>query len=871
MISQHAMFEPIPRPRVMELLARVTRRPIGLVVAPAGYGKSVAASQYLLQKDVASVWFTVRDEHAKLLSFAWGLARALSQTAPGLERGLLAAYQAAAAETQTPVALAAWFAAGLDDCSISVVVDDLHLVLGEPSVRDFIVAVVERSPVGLRWILLSRSAFDLPLATWLAYGRADDPVGESDLSIRSDEAAAIAQACDLPLSLGQLEDLLTFTSGWPAAFIFALRAAARGTEPGRIVLETREKLYAYLADQAFGALSPVEQQFLLGTALLPVVDLELLAAAGWEEPHATYARLRRNAAFIVPRSASTFCYHDLFREFLEHRLRLQGAATYRCAQLASAALLEADRADLALRLRVAAGDRAGVVRLLRDHSSRPTLGGMVDAIEEAILSLPQAELRSDSVLLGLLARTRELRIAWDESDSLYRAAIDLAGTVDQRAELTMSLAATLQRRRRYEAAFSALSELDADEIHDPASRARLLSRLAVLLGMRRELSEAQRLATESLAATVLAAPEVRADIVFAAGLVSHFANRPAEARNRTSEAIKAAEQSGNSHLVARCADFLCWDAINEGDWNGAARFLAQALIHARREGDLDAVNHVLQTSLLLAPMRGDAARIAEDEAAFERRPQAHPDSEVERAFARAMRFAWSGDFEAARRETESGLRTPEGKERALEQALLLPYCAVYHAAAGDRDAALDANDRATSVLAELGTSATPDFYATFMNIGRVLLAVAHALSLRSRATTKILSDLEKSDPKPIPAVTCLAQAARTINRIAQGVVERDALEGDLVKVREQGLGGYADLFAALPVGVTGCAAAFGTLTKTEMQMLRLIARGGTMKAIALGLNRSPDTVETHIRAILRKLGCKSRNEAVALARDHGIV
>jgi DNA-binding CsgD family transcriptional regulator len=44
-----------------------------------------------------------------------------------------------------------------------------------------------------------------------------------------------------------------------------------------------------------------------------------------------------------------------------------------------------------------------------------------------------------------------------------------------------------------------------------------------------------------------------------------------------------------------------------------------------------------------------------------------------------------------------------------------------------------------------------------------------------------------------------------------------------------------------------------------------------MKAIALGLNRSPDTVETHIRAILRKLGCKSRNEAVALARDRGIV
>jgi DNA-binding NarL/FixJ family response regulator len=54
-------------------------------------------------------------------------------------------------------------------------------------------------------------------------------------------------------------------------------------------------------------------------------------------------------------------------------------------------------------------------------------------------------------------------------------------------------------------------------------------------------------------------------------------------------------------------------------------------------------------------------------------------------------------------------------------------------------------------------------------------------------------------------------------------------------------------------------------------MLGLIARGGTMKAIAVQVNRSPDTVETHIRAILRKLNCKSRSEAIALARDHGII
>jgi DNA-binding CsgD family transcriptional regulator len=201
---------------------------------------------------------------------------------------------------------------------------------------------------------------------------------------------------------------------------------------------------------------------------------------------------------------------------------------------------------------------------------------------------------------------------------------------------------------------------------------------------------------------------------------------------------------------------------------------------------------------------------------------------------------------------------------------------VYYAAAGDRDGALEAIDRATTVTTLLNErnrrgSAEAHATLTLINIARVLLALAHALSLRSRAASDILGELAQRDPKPIAAVQSLAWAARTLNRIVQGAAERAVLDRDIANVREHGLGGYANLLAALPVQISGNAVAFGTLTKTEMQMLRLIARGGTMKAVAVQLNRSPDTVETHIRAVLRKLGCKTRNEAVALARDHGII
>ncbi|MGH7708347.1 MAG: response regulator transcription factor [Vulcanimicrobiaceae bacterium] len=51
----------------------------------------------------------------------------------------------------------------------------------------------------------------------------------------------------------------------------------------------------------------------------------------------------------------------------------------------------------------------------------------------------------------------------------------------------------------------------------------------------------------------------------------------------------------------------------------------------------------------------------------------------------------------------------------------------------------------------------------------------------------------------------------------------------------------------------------------------MVARGGTVKQVADELARAPSTVETHVRSILRKLNCRRRSEAIALAKEHGIV
>jgi PAS domain S-box-containing protein len=63
-----------------------------------------------------------------------------------------------------------------------------------------------------------------------------------------------------------------------------------------------------------------------------------------------------------------------------------------------------------------------------------------------------------------------------------------------------------------------------------------------------------------------------------------------------------------------------------------------------------------------------------------------------------------------------------------------------------------------------------------------------------------------------------------------------------------------------------------TLSPRELDVVRLIAMGGTGREIASELHISPDTVRTHVRNAMRKVGARSRAQLVAkvLAEGHAL-
>lgn len=111
-----------------------------------------------------------------------------------------------------------------------------------------------------------------------------------------------------------------------------------------------------------------------------------------------------------------------------------------------------------------------------------------------------------------------------------------------------------------------------------------------------------------------------------------------------------------------------------------------------------------------------------------------------------------------------------------------------------------------------------------------------------------VSERRRSDTQLISAVEAVMQDA---SWLGQKIVAK-------INSITDGEGGGGDLLAA------------ADMSQRERQVLALIARGATDKAIAATLQLSFHTVKNHVRSIYRKTGVNKRAEAVAWARHCGV-
>ncbi len=169
------------------------------------------------------------------------------------------------------------------------------------------------------------------------------------------------------------------------------------------------------------------------------------------------------------------------------------------------------------------------------------------------------------------------------------------------------------------------------------------------------------------------------------------------------------------------------------------------------------------------------------------------------------------------------------------------------------------------------TDSAPLHSEAALAIGRVAVPAGD----RGTATTKLGEAARSFDrnERPLPSAAArleLAEALAADGERADAIVEARIVLGVLTRL---GARPSADRTAALLRGLgdvarvrpVDAAAAVGSLTRRETEVLALIREGLTNPEIGERLFISAKTAEHHVGRVLAKLGVRSRAEAAAVA------
>jgi DNA-binding CsgD family transcriptional regulator len=118
-----------------------------------------------------------------------------------------------------------------------------------------------------------------------------------------------------------------------------------------------------------------------------------------------------------------------------------------------------------------------------------------------------------------------------------------------------------------------------------------------------------------------------------------------------------------------------------------------------------------------------------------------------------------------------------------------------------------------------------------------------------------------------------ARARIEIGAVCRALGDEDgaALEWEAARIVLVGLGARPEVARLDALAHAGPAKDRPPLSERELQVLRLVARGKTNRAIASELFLSEKTIDRHVSNILTKLSVPSRAAATAYAYEHGLI
>jgi len=324
----------IDRRALLDRLAAGRARRLTLITAPAGYGKSTLAAQFIRRQQLSGVfqvvWLTLDAEDDDPAQFLTCLTAALAPLMPAL-----AALIASSINQNRLQAALQSLLFGMEQWALPllVVVDDFHHIRS-PAVQQLVAAAIERSPAACRWMVLTRH---IPPARLIGKLRVQGElleVNTDELRLSSAEIEALAARFkEIQLDVDTIDLLEQRTHGWIAGVHLALlsldRTAGSPARTGsalRSQLRGSSRLLAeYLTAEVLTLLPDALCLFLLQCSILDRLHWALCNAITAQDGGAALleqARVEQLFLRALDAEGEWYELHQLFRDLLRRQLQL---------------------------------------------------------------------------------------------------------------------------------------------------------------------------------------------------------------------------------------------------------------------------------------------------------------------------------------------------------------------------------------------------------------------------------------------------------------------------------------------------------------------------------------------------------------------
>lgn len=855
------------RSRLLSSLSRSRGNPLVLVSAPAGTGKTSLVADWVrsLEQPERTAWVMVEADEEAWWPALVGCLERLGVPVSGR------AFSGDAVDRRALLSLTA--AVANLPRRVTVVVDGYEMTSAEVAADvDFL---LRHSGHRLRLVIVTRVDPVLPL---YRYRLADSmtEVRMSDLAFTDDEASRLLKSCGVELTRGSVHALNRRTEGWAVGLRFAARILAQRPDPDEAVAEITGdtgNIAEYLLGEVLESQTPEVRRLLLSTSVPDTLPPGLVRELGGRSALRALSLLTRGNAFIepVPQHAGSYRYHPLFRDLLRAQLAYESPDLMETLQRTTAGwFARQGRTAESVRHLVAIDawadaaaavvDDLAVGELLLHSRSNPLVRTM-EAIPASVTDPAACVVRAALALAsGDLDRfDEELERSTERSDRTegpHHRAVALAVAVLSvvRARHLEDPDATLILCERAEHLFEAGDDQPALVRH-PELFALVLTAKGSAEAREGRLNQAyDTFASGADAAAGPGAEGLLFECLGQMAVLACFSGHVALASTLATRANEVAEHSGLpvADRPAAAASALAWVCAERVDQRHG---LLQ--VETAEHSDPPLPDPVARTLLTVAKARLETARghlpralveIDEASAALPERQGWMTDKlRIEKCHLRVA----NGEPQVALRELE------EVQASSAPEATLV--AAKAHLQQGDDDAA------AASLAPVLAKDAPPDAQTEGWLV-EAARQLHRGSSTRARTALRRALRLAAGEKLRRPFTEAPTSVRYLITNDPELRSESSWLVDDAPRtsqdhlrravLREERVAPPADQFPVVE-----------NLTAKELEVLGHLAELLTTEEIASAMFVSVNTIRTHVRSILRKLGVSRRNAAVRRARD----